>query len=62
MCSSGGNGVISGNGFLMTKAGGDNTAEEIKAMVAKWIFADRFRFAIMVVGYFFLLKAFRLHE
>ena len=49
------------NDVLMTKAGGENTAEQIKAMVTKWIFADRFRFVIMLVGYLFVLKAFRLH-
>jgi uncharacterized membrane protein len=48
------------NDILMIKAGADNSAEKIKEMVTKWIFADRFRFAVMTVGYFFLLKAFRL--
>lgn len=52
------------NAILWFKAGGDRTAEEIKIMVDKWIFADRLRFAVMLIGYFFLLKAFRLpmHE
>jgi uncharacterized membrane protein len=47
------------NDILMTKAGGDRSAEEIQRMADKWVFADRLRFAIMLVGYFFLLKAFR---
>ncbi len=44
----------------MTQAGADKSAEEIRTMVDKWIFADRLRFAVMLIGYFFLLKAFRL--
>ena len=48
------------NDILMTKAGSDKSAEEIRTMVDKWIFADRLRFAVMLIGYFFLLKAFRL--
>jgi len=52
--------IYSINDILIFKAGGDNTAEEIQTMVDKWIFADRLRFAVMLVGYFFLLKAFRL--
>jgi hypothetical protein len=47
------------NAILITKAGGDKSAEEIKSMVAHWVFADRLRFVIYLVGYFFLLKAFR---
>jgi len=49
------------NDVLMTKAGAGLSAEEIQALVDNWIFADRLRFAIMLIGYFFLLKAFRLH-
>lgn len=48
------------NDILMTNAGADKSAEEIRTMVDKWIFADRLRFAVMFIGYFFLLKAFRL--
>ncbi|MBK7428251.1 MAG: DUF1772 domain-containing protein [Saprospiraceae bacterium] len=48
------------NEVLMTQAGADKSAEEIRTMVDKWIFADRLRFAVMLIGYFFLLKAFRL--
>lgn len=52
--------IYSINDILMFKAGGDKTADEIKTMVDKWIFADILRFAVMLIGYFFLLKAFRL--
>jgi len=52
--------IYSINDILMFKAGGDKTVEEIKTMVDKWIFADRLRFAVMLISYFFLLKAFRL--
>lgn len=48
------------NEILMIQAGGDHSAEEIRTMVDKWIFADRLRFAVMFIGYVFLLKAFRL--
>lgn len=48
------------NDILIFSAGGDKTAEEIRIMVDKWIFADKLRFATMLIGYFFLLKAFRL--
>jgi uncharacterized membrane protein len=48
------------NDILMTKAGADQSAEEISTMVDNWIFADRLRFVVMLVGYFCLLKAFRL--
>lgn len=48
------------NEILMTRAGADKSAEEIQTMVDKWVFADRLRFVIMLIGYFFLLKAFRL--
>lgn len=48
------------NEILMTQAGADKSAEEIQTMVDKWVFADRLRFVIMLIGYFFLLKAFRL--
>ena len=52
--------IYSINDILIFKAGGDKTAEEINSMVDKWIFADRLRFVVMLIGYFFLLKAFRL--
>lgn len=52
--------IYSINEILMFQAGGDNTTEEINSMVEKWLFADRLRFAVMLIGYFYLLKAFRL--
>ncbi|MGZ5191919.1 MAG: hypothetical protein ACXWCZ_12985, partial [Flavisolibacter sp.] len=48
------------NDILMTNSGAGKSAEEIRTMVDQWIFADRLRFAVMLIGYFFLLKAFRL--
>jgi uncharacterized membrane protein len=48
------------NEVLMQQAGGNHSAEKIKKMADQWIFADRLRFAVGCVGYFFLLKAFRL--
>ena len=48
------------NEVLMAQAGGSGPAAEIQSMVDKWIFGDRLRFAVMLVGYFFLLLAFRL--
>ena len=48
------------NDILMFKAGGDKTPSEIKSMVNHWILADRLRFAVGLVGYFFLMKAFRI--
>ena len=48
------------NEAIMAKAGEGSSPEEIKRMVSNWILADRLRFAIIFVGYFFLLCAFRL--
>lgn len=48
------------NEAIMAKAGKESTPEEIKRMVDNWILLDRLRFAIIFVGYFFLLWAFRL--
>lgn len=47
------------NSVLMA-AGAGKSPEEITKLVNNWIIADRFRFAVMIIGYFFLLKAFRL--
>lgn len=47
------------NDVLFKQAGGDNSPEAIKAMVNKWLFADRFRFAIGTAGYGCLLWVFR---
>ena len=48
------------NNVLFLKAGGDLSPQAIKSMVNHWLIADRVRFAVYLVGYFFLLKAFRL--
>lgn len=47
------------NAVLFHQAGGSHSAEEIRAMVDRWIFADRMRFAIGIVGFLALLWAFR---
>lgn len=48
------------NEAIMAKAGEGSSPEEIRKMVNSWILADRLRFAIVFIGYFFLLWAFRL--
>lgn len=48
------------NDAIMAKAGEGSSPEEIKRMVDTWILSDRLRFAVIFVGYFFLLWAFRL--
>ncbi|HET9278716.1 MAG TPA: hypothetical protein VFN95_11025 [Flavitalea sp.] len=48
------------NEAIMAKAGKSNSSEEIKRMVNTWIIADRVRFALLFIGYIFLLWAFRL--
>ena len=48
------------NEQIMAKAGAESTPGEIRQMVDNWILLDRLRFAIIFVGYFFLLRAFRL--
>ena len=48
------------NEAVMAKAGEGSSPEEITRMVNSWILLDRLRFAIVFVGYFFLLWAFRL--
>ena len=48
------------NDAIMAKAGEGSSPEEIQRMVKTWIRADRLRFAVIFVGYFFLLWAFRL--
>ena len=48
------------NNELFFKAGGDLSPHAIQTLVKHWIIADRLRFAVYLVGYFFLLKAFRL--
>lgn len=46
------------NEILFIQAGGSRTSEEIKEMVRRWIFADRLRFAVGLIGYICLLRAF----
>ena len=48
------------NEAIMAKAGEGSSPDQIKRMVSNWILADRLRFAIIFIGYFFLLWAFRL--
>jgi hypothetical protein len=48
------------NEALMARAGEGTTPEDIERMVDTWVLADRARFALLSVGYFFLLWAFRL--
>ena len=48
------------NEAIMAKAGVGSSPEEIKRMVHTWIQSDRLRFAVIFVGYIFLLWAFRL--
>ena len=48
------------NEVIMAKAGVGSSAEAIERMVNTWIVADRARFALLFVGYVFLLRAFRL--
>ena len=48
------------NEALMAKAGKTSSSVEIKRMVNTWIIADRSRFALVFIGYIFLLLAFRL--
>jgi hypothetical protein len=46
------------NAVLFEQAGGTGGVEEIRAMVRRWIFADRLRFAVGLIGFVFLLRAF----
>lgn len=48
------------NEAIMARAGEGTSPEEIERMVDTWILADRARFALLSVGYFFLLRAFSL--
>ena len=48
------------NDVLIFQAGGNHTAEEIREMARAWVFADRVRFAVGIVGFLALLQAFRL--
>jgi len=48
------------NAVLFARAGGDHTAAEIEALVRTWIWADRARFAVGVVAFIAIMRAFRL--
>ena len=48
------------NEVLMINAGAGKSADEIRDLTDKWILADRLRFLVMLSGYYFLLKAFKL--
>jgi hypothetical protein len=48
------------NDILFMEAGGDRSAEEVRSLVNRWVFADRVRFAVGMVGFLALLWAFRL--
>jgi hypothetical protein len=48
------------NAVLFNQGGGDGNASEIRSMAERWVFADRFRFVIGLVGLFAVLQAFRL--
>ena len=48
------------NAVLFEQAGGAHSPEEIRAMVRDWIFRDRLRFGIGLVGCVAILWAFRL--
>jgi hypothetical protein len=45
------------NAVLFTQAGGDHSVEEIRAMLHRWIIADRARFGVGCIGYLALLRA-----
>ena len=47
------------NEILFLQAGGRQSDEEIQAMAGQWIFADRFRFIVGLVGFLAVLNAFR---
>jgi hypothetical protein len=48
------------NEALMFKAGSGYSDAVITSMAEDWIFADRLRFVAMTIGYFCLLKAFKM--
>ncbi len=45
------------NDVLFAQAGGNHSAEEIRAMVRQWVIADQVRFGVGVVGFLALLRA-----
>lgn len=48
------------NDVLFEQAGGGRSASEISEMARSWIWADRLRFAVGLMAFVALLKAFRL--
>ena len=46
------------NDVLFKQAGGNNSSEQISALVDKWLFADRLRFIVGSAGYICLLRVF----
>jgi hypothetical protein len=48
------------NAVLFAQAGGSHSGDEIRGMAGDWIFADRLRFAVGVIGFLAALQAFRL--
>lgn len=48
------------NAVLFNQAGGSGSDSEIRSMVSRWVFADRVRFVVGLVGLFAVLQAFRL--
>jgi anthrone oxygenase-like protein len=48
------------NSVLMAQAGGSGSPDEIRAMVERWILADRLRFVVGAFGFLALLRAFSL--
>ena len=47
------------NDILMTHAGGNADADTIRRLTRTWLLGDRIRFAVNLVGFYFLLRAFR---
>jgi len=45
------------NAVLFTQAGGSQTTDELRAMLHRWVIADRARFLVALVGYLALLRA-----
>ena len=45
------------NAVLFTQAGAEHSVEEIRAMLRRWIVADRARFLVGCIGYLALLRA-----
>lgn len=48
------------NAVLFNQAGGSGSDSEIRSMATRWVFADRVRFVVGLIGLFAVLQAFRL--